>query len=170
MSISHLFLEIKRYTKTMKKVTNVSIDSSQFSELYDSCVYILKCYNDKKALREGDDDFLYYTDVAKNPEQRLKEHSQEKDRFTKRFKGNVKVSYMELYNDLTQAQKRKEQLRKLRREDKAKLVSRKIAGVCNKCDGDMIRTVMIDKDGQRRQILQCSGCKFWKVLPLNIEQ
>lgn len=63
------------------------------------------------------------------------------------------------------AQKRKEQLKKLRRDEKGSLANKKIAGICDKCNEEMIKTVMIDNKGTRREILQCTGCKFWKFSP-----
>jgi predicted GIY-YIG superfamily endonuclease len=150
-------------------ISNISIDSN-FSKLYDSCVYVLKCYNNKKDLRKESKNFLYYTDFAKDPAERLKQHLENRDRYTKRFDGNVKVSYMELYNDLSEAQKRKERIRKLRRMDKESLTSKKIMGVCDKCNDKMVKTIVIDKDGNRKQILQCLGCKYWKELPINFKE
>lgn len=148
----------------MKKIANVSIDSG-FKENFDSCVYMLKCYKNKKDLQQKSGDFLYYTDMTKNPAERLEEHLKNKDTYTKRFKGNIEVGYVELYKDLVAAQKRKEQLKKLRREEKKSLTNKKIAGVCDKCNEEMIKTVMIENDGTRQEILQCTGCKFWKTSP-----
>jgi len=150
-------------------ISNISIDSN-FSKLYDSCVYVLKCYNNKKDLRKESENFLYYTDFAKDPAERLKQHIENRDRYTKRFDGNLKVTYMELYNDLSEAQKRKERIRKLRRMDKESLTSKKIMGVCDKCNEKMIKTIVIDKNGKRKQILQCLGCKYWKELPINFKE
>ncbi|MBY8982635.1 MAG: hypothetical protein KGD57_06785 [Candidatus Lokiarchaeota archaeon] len=150
----------------MKKIANISIDS-KFSDHYDSCVYMLKCYKSRKALQEKSDDFIYYTDITKDPVHRLEEHIKKQDIYTKRFKGNVEVSYIELYNDLITAQRRKEQLKKFRRIEKESLITKKVAGVCAKCHDKMIKSIIIDNDGKRKQILQCSGCKFWKVLPID---
>ena len=152
--------------KNMKKIANVSIDS-KFSDHYNSCVYMLKCYKNRRDLQEKSKDFIYYTDITKDPVHRLEEHIKKQDIYTKRFKGNVEVSYIELYNDLTSAQKRKEQLKKLRRVDKESLITKKVAGVCDKCHNSMTKSIIIDSDGERKQILQCSGCKFWKILPIN---
>ncbi len=153
----------------MEKIKNISIDSN-FSKLYDSCVYVLKCYKNKKALTKESNDFLYYTDSAKNPAKRLKDHIEKRDRYTKRFDGNFKVSYVELYDDLASAQKRIERIRKLRRLEKESLTSRKIMGVCTKCNEKMVKTIMINEKGERKQILQCMGCKFWKELPINFKE
>lgn len=148
----------------MKKIANVSINS-EFSEHYDSCVYMLKCYKNKKALQQKSGDFIYYTDMTKNPAKRLEEHLEKQDIYTKRFKGNIEVGYVELYKDLVAAQKRKDQLKKLRREEKKSLANKKIAGVCDKCNEEMKKTIMIDNEGNRKEILQCTGCKYWKVSP-----
>lgn len=153
----------------MEKIKNISIDS-KFSKLYDSCVYVLKCYPNEDDLRNENDNFLYYTDLAINPADRLKEHLEKKDRYTKRFDGNFKVSYVELYNDLASAQQRKENIRKLRRLEKESLTAKKIMGVCNKCEEKMVKTIIINEKGERRQILQCLGCKFWKELPINFKE
>jgi len=148
----------------MKKIANVSINS-EFADNYDSCVYMLKCYKNEKALEEKNGDFLYYTDMTEDPETRLEEHIKKQDIYTKRFKGNIEVSYVELYKDLVAAQKRKEKLKKLRRDEKKTLANKKIAGVCDKCNEEMKKTVMIDNEGNRKEILQCMGCKYWKISP-----
>ncbi len=166
MRILHSFLERDYLIKNMKKIANISIDS-KFSEHYNSCVYMLKCYKNRKALQDKSNDFIYYTDITKDPINRLEEHIKKQDIYTKRFKGNVEVSYVELYSDLTSAQRRTEQLKKLRRVEKECLITKKVAGICEKCHDSMIKTIIIDNDGQRKQILQCSGCKFWKILPID---
>ncbi|MBN1216822.1 MAG: hypothetical protein JXA99_15455 [Candidatus Lokiarchaeota archaeon] len=150
----------------MKKIANISIDT-KISDHYNSCVYMLKCYKNRKALQNKSEDFVYYTDMTKDPIHRLDEHIKNQDIYTKRFNGNVEVSYIELYNDLSSAQRRKEQLKKLRRIEKETLISKKVIGVCDKCHDNMTRSIIIDNEGERKQILQCSGCKFWKILPLN---
>ncbi|MBD3198295.1 MAG: hypothetical protein GF317_24815 [Candidatus Lokiarchaeota archaeon] len=150
-----------------KNLPNISIDDKNFSDQFESCVYVMKCYKDEKGYEEKNGDFLYYTDMTENPMKRLNEHMNLRDTYTKRFKGRVEVSYVELYNDLRSAQKRKDQIKKLRRIDKKTLISKKVAGVCDKCHDKMIKTIMIDNDGQRREILQCTGCKFWKILPIS---
>jgi predicted GIY-YIG superfamily endonuclease len=169
MTILYSFLDRGYFTDNMEKIKNISIDSN-FSKLYDSCVYVLKCYSNEKDLRKESENFLYYTDSAKNPAERLKEHMEKRDRYTKRFDGNFKVSYVELYNDLMSAQERKERIRKLRRNQKKALTTKKVSGVCNKCNEKMVKTIMIDKNGERKEILQCMSCKYWKDLPINFQE
>lgn len=135
----------------------------EVKEKYDSCVYVLKCYKDPEKK-----EFLYYTDSAKDPIRKLNSHFREQHRYTKRFKGNMEIGYVELYKGLEKAQKRKEQIKKLRRNDKKKLISKKVSATCNKCHSEMRRKIFIDLEGKRDVILECECCKNWKSSPIKL--
>ncbi|MEJ2248512.1 MAG: GIY-YIG nuclease family protein [Candidatus Lokiarchaeota archaeon] len=149
----------------MKASKNISIDS-KFKENFKSCVYMLKCYDNEEALQKKTDDYLLYTGMAKDPIKNLEAHFKQKERYTKRFRGNLEVGYMELYDDLKKAQERREQIRKLRREEKSTLLAKKIVTSCDKCGSRMEKSFLIDHDGTKHTILQCKCCNFWIESPV----
>ncbi|TXT58659.1 MAG: hypothetical protein BAJALOKI2v1_320009 [Promethearchaeota archaeon] len=163
MWVLFLFLDWNCFNFNMSsKIGNVEF-KDEVKEKFDSCVYVLKCFKD-----EEKKDFLYYTDIAQDPIKKINTHFKEQHRYTKRFKGNMEIGYVELYKSLEKAQKRKEQIKKLRRNDKKKLVSKKVTTLCDKCHSEMKRKIFIDLEGNREVILECESCKYWEPSPVKL--
>lgn len=76
-------------------------------------VYLLKCWNNKSAMKEEIPlcGHKIYTGYTNNIFRRLKEHIKGHGGYTKQFKGNIQLGYLEAYNNKKEALHREAELK-----------------------------------------------------------
>ena len=87
-------------------------------------VYLLMCWKDatSMALQRPLYGHLIYCGQTNNIFRRLKEHITGKSFYTKQFKGNIKLGYLEAYETRAEAMKREDEIKKYSRNKKVKMI------------------------------------------------
>lgn len=73
-------------------------------------VYILKCFYETG-------EFIYYKGITNDMMRRLREHKEGKSIYTKRFKGNISLMHIEIWENRSKAMKREYELKKMTRRE-----------------------------------------------------
>ena len=81
-------------------------------------LYILKCF-------KKDGTFKYYKGISKHPKKRLEQHKKgsNKRAFTKQFKGNIELVYVEQFKTRSEARRREIEVKKFDQNQIKELIS-----------------------------------------------
>ena len=131
----------------------------------DYVVYILKCFPDQRSFKLKKD-FSTYTGYSKNIYERFLMHLngwklRSNRAYVKRFKGLLDIGYIEIHNNIKEAINRELEIKDLNKDKKQELMDKKIIGICKKCNGLMLVKTIINEE-KKKEILECSVCRYWK--------
>ena len=106
--------------------------------------------------------FNFYTGFSTNLINRIKSHIKQWNKYTKRFKGRIKLIYFEIYSTTKEALKRELKIKSFNPNQKKELSKKKYAIFCDKCGN-----VMKLKNHEDNSF-QCMTCRFWKKIKLRL--
>lgn len=87
--------------------------------------YLLRCWRTRRGLLEERPLYghIIYCGFSHNIFERVLEHIKGKTkRYTKQFKGNIRLSYIEIFKTRAEAMKREDEIKALTRDERVKMI------------------------------------------------